>query len=131
MNTNGVHCQVSPMITAMRAAHGSVTHVQLRSPSATQIGSSGPFDGVGHHPEHVADADRRDRQRDQEHDPEEAPPRQRLDGEDRQPETEQELERDPGEDEDERDDQRARPAAVAGSVPTTSHRRPTKQDAGR
>ena len=28
MKTNGVHCQVSPMITATRAAHGSVTHDQ-------------------------------------------------------------------------------------------------------
>ena len=27
MNTNGVHCHVSPMTTAIRAAHGSVTHV--------------------------------------------------------------------------------------------------------
>ena len=44
MNTNGVHCQVSPMITARRASHGSVTQVKLRSPSATQSGSSGPFE---------------------------------------------------------------------------------------
>ena len=32
------------MITASRASHGSVTQVKLRRPSATQIGSSGPFD---------------------------------------------------------------------------------------
>ena len=44
MNTNGVHCHVSPMITASRASHGSVTHVKLRSPSATQTGSRGPFE---------------------------------------------------------------------------------------
>ncbi len=44
MKTNGVHCHVSPMITASRAAHGSVTQVQLRNPSATSSGSNGPFE---------------------------------------------------------------------------------------
>ena len=44
MNTNGVHCHVSPMITAARASHGSVTHVKSRRPIATHSGSSGPFD---------------------------------------------------------------------------------------
>ncbi len=44
MNTNGVHCHVSPMITAIRASHGSVTQVKFRSPSWTHRGSSGPFE---------------------------------------------------------------------------------------
>ena len=68
---------------------------------------------VGHHQEHVADADRRDRQRDQEHDPEELAPRHLLDGQQREAESERVLERDPDEHEDQGDDQRARAAAVA------------------
>ena len=44
MNTNGVHCHVSPMMTATLAAHGSVTHEKSRRPRPTQIGSSGPFE---------------------------------------------------------------------------------------
>ena len=44
MNTNGVHCHVSPMMTAARASQGSVTQVKSRRPSATQIGSSGPLE---------------------------------------------------------------------------------------
>ena len=92
MNTNGVHCHVSPMITATRASHGSVTHVKSRRPSADPDRLERPLRGVGHHQEHVADADRGDRQRDQEHDPEEAPPRDLLDGQHRQPEPEHVLE---------------------------------------
>ena len=44
MNTNGVHCHVSPMMTAARASHGSVTQVKFRRPSWTHSGSRGPFD---------------------------------------------------------------------------------------
>ena len=44
MKTNGVHCHVSPMMTAARASQGSVTQVKSRRPRATQTGSSGPFE---------------------------------------------------------------------------------------
>ena len=40
---NGVHCQTSPIITAIRAPHGSLTHVKSCSPSASNTGTNGPF----------------------------------------------------------------------------------------
>ena len=93
------------MMTAIRAAHGSVTHVYWPMPSSPKSGFERALPGVGHHPEHVADADRRDRQRQQEDDPEEPPAGQRLDGQERQPQAQQELDHDADEDIDERHDQ--------------------------
>ena len=113
MNTNGVHCQVSPMMTAIRAAHGSVTQVYWPMPRSAEDGLQRALPGVGHHPEHVAHADRGDRQRQHEDDPEEPPAGQPLDGQDRQAEAQQELHHDADEDVDHRDDERARPAALA------------------
>ncbi len=40
---NGVHCQASPMITAIRASHGSVTQVYWLRPRQPRQGSSGPL----------------------------------------------------------------------------------------
>ena len=113
MNTNGVHCHVSPMMTAIRAAHGSVTQVYWPIPSSREDGFQWALPGVGHHPEHVADADRRDRQRQHEDDAEEPPSGESLDGQERQAEAQQELDHDADEDVDHRDDQRAGPAALA------------------
>ena len=113
MNTNGVHCHVSPMITAGAGEPrvgdpGEVPQAELDPQRLERA-----LRRVGHHQEHVADADRRDRQRDQEHDPEELAPRHLLDGQQREAEAERVLERDPDEHEDQGDDQRARAAAVA------------------
>ena len=72
---------------------------------------------VGHHQEHVADADRGDGQRDQEGDPEEASPGHGLDAQHRQPEAEQDLQAMPAEHEDQRHDERAGPAPVAREGP--------------
>jgi hypothetical protein len=43
MNMNGVHCQMSPTITAIRAPHGSLTQEKSPSPTAAQSGCSGPL----------------------------------------------------------------------------------------
>ncbi len=108
MKMNGVHAHVSPMITAARASHGSVTHVKSRTAEGHEQRLEGTLGGVSHHLEHVTDADRGDRQGDEEDDPEEASAGDALDGQDRQAEPEQVLQRDPDEDEDQGDDQRPR-----------------------
>ena len=113
MNTNGVHCQVSPMITASAGQPRVGDPGEVAQPERDPERLERPLRRVGHHQEHVADADRRDRQRDQEQDPEEAPPWDLLDGEHRQAQPEAELEGDPAEHEDHRHDKRPGPAAVA------------------
>ena len=40
---NGVHCQMSPTITATRAPQGSLTQEKSLSPTATHSGCRGPF----------------------------------------------------------------------------------------
>ncbi len=87
---------------------GEVTQAELH-PQRLE----GALRGVGHHQEHVANADGRDRQRDQEHDPEELAPRHLLDGQQREAKAEAHLERDPRKHEDQGDDQGAWTAAVA------------------
>ena len=42
MNMNGVHCQTSLMITAMRAPHGSPSNVKSDRPAARHKGVMGP-----------------------------------------------------------------------------------------
>ena len=43
MNMNGVHCQVSPTSTMMRADHGSVAQAHSPKPRTRLIGAKGPF----------------------------------------------------------------------------------------
>ena len=43
MNMNGIHCQVSPIMTAIRAPQGSTTQESLAQPKYCQIGASGPL----------------------------------------------------------------------------------------
>ena len=123
MNTNGVHCHVSPMIDGRARQPRVGDPGEVPQPELDPQRLEGPLRRVGHHQEHVADPDRRDRQRDQEHDPEELAPRDLLDGQQREPEAEAYLERDPGEHEDQGDDQRARAAAVAAAAPAPGGRR--------
>ena len=40
---NGVHCQVSPMSTTMRAVHGSDAQANSLSPSPVQMSAKGPL----------------------------------------------------------------------------------------
>ena len=70
----------------------------------------GSLGGVGQHQEHVADADRGDRQRDEEHDPEEAPTRDVLDRQQREAETQ---------------------ACTAGAIPTKTKISVTISEPGR
>ena len=69
---NGIHCQASPIITAMRAPQAVAA--QAKSPSAEPLPErrERALGRVGEHAEGVGDADGRDHHRDEEHDPEEA-----------------------------------------------------------
>ena len=43
MNMNGIHCQASPIITAMRAPHAVAAQAKSPSPNHCQNGANGPL----------------------------------------------------------------------------------------
>ena len=90
---NGIHCQESPTTMKIRAAQGLGHPGEVAEPDPLPDRRERPLGGVGQHPERVADADRGDHQRQEEHDAEEGPPADRLGADDRQPEPDQELHR--------------------------------------
>ena len=108
---NGVHCQMSPIITAVRASHGSVAQAKLARPERLEDRQERAPAGVGQHLEQVAHADRRDHHRQQEDDPEEAPAGQPQRGQHRQPQAQPVLHDESDADVDQGHEERAGPAA--------------------
>ena len=91
MKMNGVHCQVSPISTIIRADQASVAQDHSLTPKAAQQRRERPLLHVGEHAEGVGDADRRHHQRHEEEHAEEVAAADRLAAEQREPEAEREL----------------------------------------
>ena len=113
MNMNGVHCQMSPIITASRASHGSFTQREVLQTECLEHRQEWSLARVGQHLEDVCDADGRDHHRQQEDDPEEPSARHSERREDRETKAESVLDDEPDEDIGQRHEQRPRPAARA------------------
>ena len=89
MKMKGVHCQVSPIITIIRADQASVAQDHSLMPKVREKRREGPLLHVGEHAEGVGDADGRHHQRHEEEHAEEVAAADGLGAEQREAEAEE------------------------------------------